>query len=70
MAARVRRALPALGGAARRPCHVVEAGKLERIPLTGQVAAISMGVVDGNTLLDLGDKGIAELIELQRQALA
>ena len=93
----------------------VEAGKLERIPLTGQVAAISMGVVDGNTLLDLdysedshaevdmnlvatdtgemselqgtgeqapfdrkrlnalldlGDKGIAELIELQRQAIA
>lgn len=93
----------------------VEAGKLERIPLTGQVAAISMGVVDGNTLLDLdysedshaevdmnlvatdtgemielqgtgeqapfdrkrlnslldlGDKGIAELIELQRQVLA
>ena len=93
----------------------VEAGKLERIPLTGQVAAISMGVVDGNTLLDLdysedshaevdmnlvatdtgemielqgtgeqapfdrkrlnalldlGDKGIAELIKLQRQALA
>ena len=93
----------------------VEAGKIERIPLTGQVAAISMGVVDGNTLLDLdysedshaevdmnlvatdtgemielqgtgeqapfdrkrlnalldlGDKGIAELIELQRQALA
>ena len=91
------------------------AGKIERIPLTGQVAAISMGVVDGNTLLDLdysedshaevdmnlvatdtgemielqgtgeqapfdrkrlnalldlGDKGIAELIELQRQALA
>ena len=31
----------------------VEAGKIERIPLTGQVAAISMGVVDGNTLLDL-----------------
>ena len=93
----------------------VEAGKLERIPVTGQVAAISMGVVDGNTLLDLdysedshaevdmnlvatdtgemielqgtgeqapfdrkrlnalldlGDKGIAELIELQRQVLA
>ena len=93
----------------------VEAGKIERIPLIGQVAAISMGVVDGNTLLDLdysedshaevdmnlvatdtgemielqgtgeqapfdrkrlnalldlGDKGIAELIELQRQALA
>ena len=93
----------------------VEAGKIERIPLTGQVAAISMGVVDGNTLLDLdysedshaevdmnlvatdtgemielqgtgeqapfdrkrlnalldlGDKGIAELIELQRQAIA
>ena len=93
----------------------VEAGKIERIPLTGQVAAISMGVVDGNTLLDLdysedshaevdmnlvatdtgemielqgtgeqapfdrkrlnalldlGDKGIAELIKLQRQALA
>ena len=89
--------------------------QLERIPLMGQVAAISMGVVDGNTLLDLdysedshaevdmnlvatdtgemielqgtgeqapfdrkrlnslldlGDKGIAELIELQRQALA
>lgn len=93
----------------------VEAGKIERIPLTGQVAAISMGVVDGNTLLDLdysedshaevdmnlvatdtgemielqgtgeqapfdrkrlnalldlGDKGVAALIELQRQALA
>ena len=93
----------------------VEAGKIERIPLIGQVAAISMGVVDGNTLLDLdysedshaevdmnlvatdtgemielqgtgeqapfdrkrlnalldlGDKGIAELIELQRQAIA
>ena len=93
----------------------VEAGKIERNPLTGQVAAVSMGVVDGNTLLDLdysedshaevdmnlvatdtgemielqgtgeqapfdrkrlnalldlGDKGIAELIELQRQALA
>ena len=31
----------------------VEAGKIERIPLIGQVAAISMGVVDGNTLLDL-----------------
>ena len=30
-----------------------EAGKIERIPLIGQVAAISMGVVDGNTLLDL-----------------
>ena len=53
MAARVQRASPALGGAARRPRHVVEAGKIERIPLTGQVAAISMGVVDGNTLLDL-----------------
>ena len=93
----------------------VEAGKIERIPLIGQVAAISMGVVDGNTLLDLdysedshaevdmnlvatdtgemielqgtgeqapfdrkrlnalldlGDKGVAELIELQRQAIA
>ena len=62
----------------------VEAGKLERIPLTGQVAAISMGVVDGNTLLDLDysedshaevdmnlvatDTG--EMIELQRQAIA
>ena len=31
----------------------VEAGKISRLPLTGQVAAISMGVVDGNTLLDL-----------------
>ena len=31
----------------------VEAGKISRLPLTGQVAAISMGVVGGNTLLDL-----------------
>ena len=31
----------------------VEAGKIPRLPLTGQVAAVSMGVVDGNELLDL-----------------
>lgn len=31
----------------------VDAGKISRLPLTGQVAAISMGVVDGATLLDL-----------------
>ena len=91
----------------------VEAGKIPRLPLTGQVAAVSMGMVDGrllldldyredshaevdmnlvgtesgelieiqgtgertpfsrdrlNTLLDLGQKGIAELIDLQNQA--
>ena len=32
---------------------LVEAGKLPRLPLTGQVAAISAGVVDGACLLDL-----------------
>ena len=31
----------------------VEAGKISRLPLTGQVAAVSMGVVDGAELLDL-----------------
>ena len=57
----------------------VEAGKISRLPLTGQVAAVSMGVVDGLELLDLDysedsnaevdmnlvatDKG--EIIELQ-----
>lgn len=31
----------------------VDAGKIARLPLTGQVAAVSMGVVDGCELLDL-----------------
>lgn len=31
----------------------VDAGKIARLPLTGQVAAVSMGVVDGVELLDL-----------------
>lgn len=31
----------------------VDAGKVARLPLTGQVAAVSMGVVDGMELLDL-----------------
>lgn len=31
----------------------VDAGKIPRLPLTGQVAAVSMGVVDGLELLDL-----------------
>ena len=31
----------------------VEAGKISRLPLTGQMAAVSMGVVDGLELLDL-----------------
>ena len=31
----------------------VDAGRLARLPLTGQVAAISMGMVDGSLLLDL-----------------
>lgn len=31
----------------------VDAGKIPRLPLTGQVAAVSMGVVDGACLLDL-----------------
>ncbi len=31
----------------------VRAGRLARLPLTGQVAAISMGMVDGRLLLDL-----------------
>jgi ribonuclease PH len=32
---------------------LVEGGKIERLPLTGSVAAISCGVVDGEALLDL-----------------
>ena len=32
---------------------LVEAGKLPRLPLTGRVAAVSAGVVDGISLLDL-----------------
>lgn len=41
----------------------VEAGKIPRLPLTGQVAAVSMGVVDGNELLDLdyAEDGHAEI---------
>ena len=31
----------------------VDAGKISRLPLLGQVAAVSMGVVDGACLLDL-----------------
>ncbi|MBQ3282639.1 MAG: ribonuclease PH [Atopobiaceae bacterium] len=31
----------------------VEAGRIPRVPLTGQVAAVSMGMVDGRLLLDL-----------------
>ena len=31
----------------------VEAGKISRLSLTGQVAAVSMGLVDGCELLDL-----------------
>ena len=31
----------------------VKAGRILRIPLTGQVAAVSMGIVDGRCLLDL-----------------
>jgi ribonuclease PH len=32
---------------------LVEAGDLDRIPLTGSIAAVSCGVVDGEALLDL-----------------
>ena len=32
---------------------LAQVGELPRIPLTGQVAAVSMGVVDGRVLLDL-----------------
>lgn len=32
---------------------LVEAGKLSRLPLTGQVAAVSCGIVGGEALLDL-----------------
>ena len=31
----------------------VDAGKIARLPLVGQVAAVSMGVVDGEAMLDL-----------------
>lgn len=40
----------ALHGALMR---LVEAGKLPRLPLTGQVAAVSAGIVGGRVLLDL-----------------
>lgn len=33
--------------------HWVKAGRIPRIPLIGQVAAVSMGIVDGRCLLDL-----------------
>lgn len=33
--------------------RLVEAGKLEKMPLTGQVAAVSVGVYDGEPVLDL-----------------
>ena len=33
--------------------NFVEQGKIKRLPLTGQVAAISMGVVAGTPMLDL-----------------
>ena len=32
---------------------LVDAGKLPRLPLTGQVAAVSCGIVGGQPLLDL-----------------
>ncbi|MBQ9058270.1 MAG: ribonuclease PH [Atopobiaceae bacterium] len=34
-------------------CAWVDAGKIRRLPLTGQVAAVSFGIVDGQALLDL-----------------
>ena len=33
--------------------HFIELGKIKRLPLTGQVAAISAGIVGGVPLLDL-----------------
>ncbi len=33
--------------------HLVDEGKLERVPLTGSVAAVSCGIVDGVVMLDL-----------------
>lgn len=41
----------------------VEAGKIPRLPLFGQVAAVSMGVVDGSCVLDLdyGEDSRAEV---------
>jgi ribonuclease PH len=33
--------------------RLVEEGKVERVPLTGSVAAVSCGIVDGDALLDL-----------------
>lgn len=41
----------------------VEAGKIPRLPLSGQVAAVSMGVVDGSCVLDLdyGEDSRAEV---------
>lgn len=41
----------------------VETGKIPRLPLSGQVAAVSMGVVDGSCVLDLdyGEDSRAEV---------
>jgi ribonuclease PH len=40
--------------ALRLACErLVEEGKLDRVPLTGSVAAVSAGIVDGTPLLDL-----------------
>ena len=39
---------------------------LRTMPLTDYVAATSVGIVDGEPLLDLADHGIAQLIERQR----
>ena len=61
---------------------LVDAGKLPRLPLTGQVAAVSCGIVEVqgtgerstlsraelDALLDMGQAGVAHLIEIQNQA--
>ena len=50
--------------------RLVDEGKLSELPLTGTVAAVSCGVVDGEPLLDLAVAGCEQLGRLQRQALA
>ena len=56
----------ALAAACRR---LVEVGLLKQSPLHDTVAAVSVGVVDGEILLDLAEHGIDQLAQHQARAL-
>jgi ribonuclease PH len=44
-------------------------GRLAATPIRSHVAAVSVGIVAGTPLLDLGQSGIAQLIRLQKSVL-